>query len=102
MRLKPKEAIPVQEQQIGQVTHYWNGIHVAGVHLDHGTLEVGDTIHILGRTTDLEQTVGSIEIDHHKVQSASAGRDVGVKVTDRVREHDMVFKVIDEAESSAN
>lgn len=86
----------VNEQLVGTVTHYWTGIEVAGIHLDDGKLEVGDHIHILGRTTDLEQTVGSLEIEHHKVQSAAAGRDVGLRVADRVREHDMVFKVFED------
>lgn len=86
----------VHEELVGTVTHYWNGIEVAGVHIEEGVLEVGDRIHILGRTTDFEQTVGSIEIEHHKVQSVGPGRDVGMRVADRVREHDLVFKVVDD------
>ncbi|GAB4277693.1 MAG: hypothetical protein Kow0056_09410 [Coriobacteriia bacterium] len=86
----------MQEQRVGVVTHYWNNIHVAGVHLEDGTLEVGDKIHIVGHSTDLEQTVGSMQIEHHPIESASAGRDVGLKVADRVREHDVVYKVTEE------
>ena len=57
-----------------------------------GTLRVGDRIHISGHTTDLEQTVESMEVDHARVESAGPGDDVALAVTDHVREHDHIFR----------
>ena len=86
------DSIPVQRHEIGTVTHYWGHLGVAGVHLT-AALSVGDRIHIFGHTTDLEQTVGSLQIEHHDVQHADAGDDVGIRVAEHVREHDTVYKL---------
>ncbi len=80
------------EVRVGTVTHYWDRIQVAGVDLT-APLHVGDIIHIKGHKTDLEQPVQSIEIEHHHVDEANAGDSVGIKVLDKVREHDTVFLV---------
>jgi putative protease len=56
---------------------------------------VGDTIHVRGHTTDFYQRVNRIEIDHAQVEIAKPGQSVGVEITQRVREHDEVFKVSD-------
>ena len=56
---------------------------------------MGDTIHIKGHTTDFEQVVDSMEIEHQPVKLAEAGAAVGVKVRDVVREHDNVYKKIE-------
>ena len=53
---------------------------------------MGDRIHILGHTTDVEQTVESMEIEHEQVESAGPGDDVALAVTDHVREHDEIFR----------
>lgn len=76
------------------VEHYFNHISVAAITLTKGSLQVGDTIHIVGATTDFTQPVHSMEIDRQKVDSASPGQSIGVKTSDRVREGDMVYKVI--------
>jgi putative protease len=55
-------------------------------------LKVGDTIAIKGPTTDIEQKVDSMQIEHESVQEAKAGQSIGMKVTDRVRETDIVYK----------
>ena len=80
------------EQQIGIINEFFAHISVAGVELSD-TMRVGDTIHIKGHTTDLEQTVDSMQIEHEQVQEATAGQAVGIKVQDRVRHGDHVFKV---------
>ena len=80
------------EKKIGDVVHYYGEIGVAGVVLT-GKLEVGDTIHVVGHTTDFTDTVESIQIDHEAVEKAKKGDDVGIKVSDRVREHDEVYLV---------
>lgn len=75
---------------VGTVTHYYGHLSVAAVTLT-GTLRIGDRIHITGHTTDLEQTVDSMEVDHAKVESAGPGDDVALAVRDHVREHDRIF-----------
>lgn len=87
----------MQEQQIGEVTHYWSELGVAGVHLT-APVDVGDHIHVHGHTSDFEQTLGSMELEHHKIVHADAGADVGFKVAEHAREHDAVFRLVDLAE----
>jgi len=79
------------EKQIGKVFSYFNKIGVAAIKLD-GALKVGDTIHIKGHTTDFEQKVESMQIEHKEVKSAKKGDDIGIKVKDRVRPGDIVYK----------
>ena len=80
------------ETRIGSVTHYYGRIGVAVLNLDK-MLQVGDTIRIRGHTTDFTQPVISMEIEHQKVQVAEPGSDIAVKLKDRVRRGDAVFKV---------
>jgi len=80
------------EHAVGTVSHYYGKLEVAGIELTD-ELNVGDTIHILGHTSDFSQTVASIQIEHEKVDSAKAGDPVAVKVKERARIHDRVFVV---------
>ncbi len=84
----------MSEEQIGKISHYFGHIHVAAVELTDGALAVGDNIHIKGHTTDLREKVDSIQIEHDQVPSAKKGKSIGIKVTDHVREHDVVYKVL--------
>jgi translation elongation factor EF-1alpha len=79
--------------EIGVVTHYFTKIGVAIVELSN-TLSVGDRILIKGMTTDFEQTVDSMQIEHEDVEKAESGQSIGLKVKDRVREGDAVYKVL--------
>jgi len=81
----------MQEREIGVVTHYWSHLGVAGVHLTK-PIDVGDHVHVVGHTSDLEQDVASIEVDHQSVQHADAGADIGIRVAEHVREHDRVLR----------
>jgi putative protease len=81
------------EKRIGFVTHYYNNLGVAVLDLDDG-LKVGDTIHLSGYTTDFVQEVRSLEVDHRRIQAAGAGADVALKVDQRVRAGDAVYKVL--------
>ena len=81
--------------QIGQVTHYFDHVGVAAVTLTE-PLRVGDTIHILGHSTDFQQKVTSLQIEHQAVNEAKPGDDVGMKVIQKVHAHDKVFKLTDE------
>jgi len=79
---------------IGKVTHYYPKIGVAVIELSE-ELKVGDRISIEGATTNFEQTVESMEIEHQKVEAAKAGDSIGLKVIDRVRENDNVYKIVE-------
>ena len=80
------------ETKVGTITHYYTDLGVAVVELSE-PLEVGNTIHIQGATTDFTQEVSSMQIDNDSIEKANAGDDIGMKVTDRVREGDNVYKV---------
>ena len=77
---------------VGKVVHFFNRISVAVVEL-YDTLSLGDRILIKGKRTNFEQTVESMEIEHQKVERAEAGQKVGLKVVDRVREGDLVYRL---------
>lgn len=80
------------EIEVGRVNDFFAHIGVAGVDLS-GALAVGDTIHITGHSTDLQQTVESLQVEHQAVSRAGAGASVGIKVRERCRRGDHVFKV---------
>jgi len=80
------------EVEIGHVSDFFARPVVAGITLT-GTLKTGDKIHIKGHTTDLEIAVDSMQINNANVTEAKAGDAIGVKVTDRVRAGDKVYKV---------
>lgn len=84
------------EKEIGVVNHYFGHINVAGIDITAGELKVGDNIHIVGHTTDLTEDVKSIQIEHDKVDKAGPGDSVGIKVDERVREHDKVYLVTED------
>ncbi len=81
------------EIYIGRVTDYFAKIGVAALEIENGELSLGDTIHIIGHTTDFEQPVTSLQIEHKAVESAKTGDAIGIKVKDRVRHGDKVYKV---------
>jgi translation elongation factor EF-1alpha len=81
--------------RVGKVTHYFDRISVAVLDLSD-ELKVGETIHIQGRITDFIQRVGSLEIEHQKIQSAKPKDEVALKVLEPVREGDVVYKVVEQ------
>jgi len=83
----------MEEEKIGFVSNYFSKISVAAIEITGGTVSVGDTLHFLGYTTDFESTVHSMQIDHKAVTAAKKGDHVGVKVAEKVREGDKVYKV---------
>ena len=80
------------EEVIGTVTDFFARPVVAGIELT-AALKVGDNIHIKGHTTDLEFVVDSMQIDNVNVDQAKTGELIGIKVSDRVRRGDTVYKV---------
>jgi putative protease len=84
------------EEKIGIVEHFFTNVSVAAIRITDGDLKIGDTIHIVGAHTDFKQKIESMQIDRVPVDSVKSGDDVGIKVIDRVREHDIVYKVPEE------
>ena len=84
----------MSEEIIGTVSHFFAHPVVAGIELT-AALKVGDKIHIKGHTTELEMTVGSMQIDNAQVNEAKPGDSIGVKVSERVRSGDLVYKITD-------
>lgn len=80
-------------EEVGRVSHFFTKISVAVVELT-STLSVGDRIVIKGPTTDFEQTINSMQIEHENVKVAKAGQSIGLKVDERVRENDTVYKIL--------
>jgi translation elongation factor EF-Tu-like GTPase len=83
----------MEEKKVGEVIKYFGKIGVAAIRLSEGSLKVGDTIRLSGHTTDFTQTVDSMQVENKDVQQAGPGADIGIRVKDRVREHDVVYKV---------
>lgn len=80
-------------EEIGVIAHYYPKIGVAIVDLK-AALSVGDRILVKGPATNLEQTVNSMQIEHKNVAKAMAGQSIGLKIDGRVREKDLVYKVL--------
>lgn len=81
-------------REVGEILHYYPKIEVSIVKLK-APLKVGDKILIKGSTTNFEQIVESMQIEHENVQSAEAGNLIGLKMAERVREKDIVYKILD-------
>ena len=81
-----------EQNRVGKVFHYFPQPQVAAIKLD-APLAVGDKIRIIGANTDIEIQLDSMEIDRKQVESAGPGDYIGIKVPDRVRPNDVVYKV---------
>ena len=84
----------MSEEMIGTVSDFFAHPVVAAIELT-GALKVGDKILIKGHTTDLELNIDSMQIENEPVQEAKAGDSIGVKVPERVRDGDTVYKIVD-------
>lgn len=87
----------MEERRIGTVVHYFGRLNVVAVRLAEDGLRVGDRIHIKGHTTDLQQSVESLQIENQVVAQAGPMATVGLKVVGHCRTHDTVYKVLDSA-----
>ncbi|MBI5871752.1 translation elongation factor-like protein [archaeon] len=81
-----------EKKQIGTITHYFVNIGVGVIELTD-TIKEGDTIEIQGATTSFQQKAESMQINKKPVKAASKGQEIGIKLMDRVREGDKVFKI---------
>jgi len=84
----------MSEEIIGTVSDFFAHPVVAGIELT-AALKVGDKIRIKGHTTDLEMTIDSMQIDNAQATEAKPGDSIGVKVSERVRSGDLVYKITD-------
>jgi putative protease len=85
----------MKEERIGVISHYYSRLGVAAVAVEV-ELAVGDTIHIKGHTSDFIQKIESIQLEHKNIDRATKGDDVGIKVNEHAREHDVVYRVVEE------
>jgi putative protease len=83
----------VDEELIGKVTHFFPRIGVAAIEVTAGEVRIGDTIRVLGATSNFTQQVESMQVDHVPIESASVGEVVAVRVTERARVNDVVFRI---------
>ena len=84
----------MEEEKIGFVSNYFSKISVVAVEITDGTVSVGDRLHFLGHTTEFESTVHSMQIEHKSVNEAKKGDSVGIKVSEKAREGDKVYKIV--------
>jgi translation elongation factor EF-1alpha len=82
----------MKEKAVGKVSDFFAHVVVAGIDMTGG-LKVGDKIHIKGHTTDIEMDVASMQIKNENVKKAKKGDSVGIKVPEKVRPGDTVYKV---------
>jgi translation elongation factor EF-1alpha len=79
-------------QEIGIIENYFSKIGVAVIHINNGELLLNDSIIIKGSTSDFKMVVKSMQIDRNEVEKVKSGEKVGLKVPERVRPGDLVFK----------
>src|SRR5467141_2939023 len=90
----PAPAPLAGEERIGTVTHYFGHLSVAAGRMEAGSLRVGDTIHVVGRTSDFRQRIESMQVEHAPVSEVRAGQEFGLKVTGHARENDIVYRAV--------
>ncbi|KYK25001.1 hypothetical protein AYK25_05565 [Thermoplasmatales archaeon SM1-50] len=81
------------EEKIGIVEHFFTHISVAAIKITDGELRIGDVIHFVGAHTDFIQSIDRMEINRVPIEVAKPGDAIGIKVQEKVREHDIVYKV---------
>ena len=80
------------EQKVGTITHYFGHIQVAAITLED-TLSVGDTVHIKGHTSEFNQKIDSMQLEHESIEVGTTGQEIAIKVIEHARQHDEVLKV---------
>ena len=80
-----------EKKRVGRVSHFYNGINVAVVEVE-APLKVGDLITIEGSTTNIQQKIDSMQVNHKNIHEAKKGDSIGMRVSDRVRINDIVYK----------
>lgn len=83
----------MEEEKVGRVQKFFAKPSVAAIEVTAGVIRIGDTLHFKGHTTDFEETVTSMQIERESIEEAKPGDLIGIKVKDRVRENDAVYKI---------
>lgn len=83
------------EEQVGMVVKFFSKPSVAAIEVTGGSIKKGDTLHYKGHTTDFTEAVASMELDNNPIDEAKAGDLIGIKVEERVRESDKVYKIVE-------
>jgi putative protease len=94
IRIKKNGGLNMAEKRIGEVVKFFAKPSVAAVKIEEGEISVGDSVKYVGHTTDFIDVIKTMEVENKSVEKAVAGDFIGVKVSDRVRPGDEVFKVI--------
>jgi len=81
-------------EEVGVITHYFPKVDAAVIKLTKSGLSIGDKIVIKGHTSDFKEKVNSIQLDHEPIQNAEKNMEIGLKVKAKVREHDVVYKIV--------
>ncbi|MBL7156946.1 MAG: translation elongation factor-like protein [Candidatus Omnitrophica bacterium] len=90
---KKKRSLEELGEPLGEITHYFPHVKAAVIKLKKDGLSAGETIYIKGHTSDFEQKVKSMQLDHAPVEKASKGQEVGLRVNSKVRHGDKVYKI---------
>jgi hypothetical protein len=91
---KPKMSVipPPNSKLLGRVEDFYAHINVIAFTLKD-SIRVGDRLHVLGHTTNVEQPVDSMQINHQPVTEANAKDAIGIKINGRARRGDYVFVI---------
>ena len=82
------------EEQVGVIVKFFAKPSVAAIDVNNGTIKKGDTLRYKGSTTDFTEVVTSMEVDNQPIEEAKTGDMIGIKVKERVRENDLVYKIV--------
>jgi len=82
------------EKQIGKIVHYFGKVEVGIIELSD-SLKVGEKIHVKGQHSDFFQDISSMQLEHAVISEGKVGDAVGVKLSQKVHEHDLVYKVVE-------
>ena len=84
----------MQEEKVGKVQKFFSKPSVAAIEVIAGVLKIGDKLHFKGHTTDFEDTITSMQVDNEPIEEAKQGDLIGIRVKERVRENDTVYKIV--------
>jgi len=84
----------MEEEKVGKVQKFFAKPSVAAIEISAGLLRIGDRLHFKGHTTDFEETITSMQVEKEPIEEAKPGDVIGIKVKERVRENDTVYKIL--------
>ena len=87
----------MSEKEVARVESYFQKVNVVAITVTDGEIHLGDKLHFLGPNTDFTQVIGSMQIEHHSIEVARPGDEVGIRVDERVRRSDHVYLVSEDA-----